>query len=253
MGFLAPAVPWIAKGASLLGGWLGGRKAQQSAMARSPEEQSALTGAQGAAGQLGGYGRSLFGQGQQAFGQGVPMLGQAGNYWQTLLGGNRAAMSQATAAPRAALTEQYRGAERGLERSGLRGATRDLAMANLSRDQASKVAGLTTGVQPMAAQQLAGVGESLGGLGLQSSGLGIGAAGGAGNIFSRLLGEGFENRKYGREEGEKAGKSIGSLIFDILGGLGKGGLKLPKSKVGLPKFPGTSGFPGLPGGQPGPF
>ena len=223
MGFLAPALPWIAKGGALLGGWLGGKKAQSSAMARSPEEQAAIGGAQGAAGSLGRMGSSLLSGGQQTIGQGVGMLGNAGNYWQTLLGGNRAAMAQATAGPRGALTDQYRGAERGLERSGLRGATRDLASAELSRDRASKIAGLTTGVQPMAAEQLSGIGGQLGQLGMGQAGLGVGAAGQGASIWTRLLGEGSENRRYGRAEGEKAGTGIGSLIFDILSGFGGGG------------------------------
>lgn len=208
MGFLAPALPWIGKGAALLGGWLGGRKAQSSAMQRSPEEQTALSGAQGAAGDLGGYGRQLFGMA-------TPALGQATNYWQTLLGGNRAAMAQATAGPRAALTDQYRGAERGLERSGLRGGVRDLASAELSRDRASKIAGLTTGVQPGAAEQL-------GNLGQVSAQLGIGAAGAGANIWQHLLQGGFENRKYGRQEGQNFGAGLGGLIFDILSGVSGG-------------------------------
>lgn len=248
--------PWgqaIALGGSLLGGWLGGKKATSSAMARSPEEQAALSGAQDAAGQFGRYGQELYSGGRQTLGQGTEMLGTAGNYWDTLLRGSRAAMSQATAGPRAALTEQYRGAERGLERSGLRGAVKDLASANLSRDRAGQIAGLTTGVQPMAAQGLAGIGGELGGLGLSQLGQGLGATEAGANIWQRLLGAGFENRKYGRAEGAIASKNIGSLIFDILSGLGKRGPKLPGSTVGLPKFPGQSGFPGLPGGARGPF
>jgi hypothetical protein len=241
MGFLAPALPWIGKGAALIGGWLGGKKAQSSAMQRSPEELAALGGAQGAAGSLGRMGSSLLQGGQQTLGQGTGMLGSAGNYWQTLLGGNRAAMSQATAGPRAALTDQYRGAERGLERSGLRGGVRDLASAELSRDRAGKIAGLTTGVQPFAAQQLAGVGSELGSLGTSQAGLGVGAAGAGGQLWSRLLGEGFDNRRYGRAEGEHASTSIGSLIFDILSGLG--GKKSPlSSKQTVPNS--TTWMPG---------
>lgn len=236
MGFLAPALPWIAKGGALLGGWLGGKKAQSSAMARSPEEQAAIGGAQGAAGSLGRMGSTLFGGGQQTLGQGVGMLGNAGNYWQTLLGGNRAAMSQAVAGPRGALTDQYRGAERGLERSGLRGATRELASAELSRDRASKIAGLTTGVQPMAAQQLAGVGGELGGIGANQEQLGVGATGAGADIWQHLLGSGFQNRAYGRQEGEKAGSSIGSLIFDILSGFGGGNKSPLKSRSTVPNF-----------------
>jgi hypothetical protein len=101
MGFLAPAVPWIIKGGAALAGGLMSKKSQSSAMKRSPEEQTALTGAQGAAGQLQQGGQSLLAQGQGASAQGLNDLSQPANYWSRLLGGNRAQMSQATAAPRA--------------------------------------------------------------------------------------------------------------------------------------------------------
>jgi len=210
MGFLAPAVPWIIKGGAMLGGSLLGKKAQSSAMKRSPEEMQALQGAQSSAGALSTQGMNLLNQGS-------PMLGQAGNYWSTLLKGNRAQMSEATAAPRAAITDVYRGAGRNLERSGIRGAGRDLATAELGRDQASKIAGLTTGVQPAAAEALGGIGSDL-------TRTGAGMAQGAGSIWANLLGQGQFNRQYGRMEGEKFGTSMGGLLFDILNGtLGKFG------------------------------
>lgn len=139
------------------------------------------------------------------------MLGQAGSYWQTLLSGNRGAMAQATAGPRAALTDVYRGAEANLDRSGIRGAQRDVAAAELGRDSAGQIARLTTGVQPAAAQ---GVGM----IGNQLLGTGASLAEGAGSIWGNLLGQGQYNRMYGRAEGEKSSKAIGSLIFDILSG-----------------------------------
>lgn len=206
MGFLA-GLPWgkiaVGVGGSLLGNWLGGR-AKRSAMERSPEELAALRGATGAAGDLSR-------QGQGLTHMGLPAVGGASNYWQTLLGGNRAAMAQATAGPRAALTDQYRGAERGLERSGLRGATRDLASANLSRDRASRIAGLTTGVQPMAAEQL-------GNLGLGLTGQGTAALMGTGNIWSSLLREAAANRYQGNQAGQQTSSQVGGLIWDILAG-----------------------------------
>lgn len=226
MGFLAAAAPWIVKGGALLGGFLGGKKAQSSAQQRSPEEQQALGGAQGIAGGLQSSGTQLT---QQGMGQ----VGQAGSYYSTLLGGNRAQMGLATAAPRASITDTYRGAERSLEHGGVRGAVGDLAKAELSRDKASKISGLTTGVQPGAAAALADIGTNLTGQGGQRMDA-------AGSIYSNLLGQGSQNRQYARGEGEKAGSSIGSLLFDILSGA---------SKLGG----GQKGMSGLPGGQSGPF
>lgn len=204
MGFLAPAVPWIIKGGSMLGGYLLSKQAQKGAMKRSPEEAAALQGAQSAAG-------NLTTQGMNLLNTGAPMTSQASNYWSTLLRGDRASMAMATAGPRAQITDVYRGAESNLERSGVRGASRDVARAELGRDRASKIAGLTTGVQPFAAQML-------GSLGGEQTRTGASLLSGAGNIWGGLLGQGFENRTYARKEGEKFGTSMGGLIFDILSG-----------------------------------
>jgi hypothetical protein len=204
MGFLAPAVPWLVKGGAALAGGLLGRKAQSSAMQRSPEERQALAGAQGVATNLQQTGGGLIQQGQQT-------LAQPTNYWSRLLGGNRASMAQATAAPRAAISDVYTGAERNLERSGVRGAARDVASAELGRERAGKIAGLTTGVQPGAAAQLGEIGS-------EYLGRGAPMLGQAGSIYSSLLGQGQYNRMYGREQGQQAGTQIGGLIFDILNG-----------------------------------
>lgn len=226
MGFLGPAIPWIAKGASLLGGWLAGRHAQNSAMQRTPEEMAALQGAQSSATQLNRQGSILSGTG-------LPAVQKSLGYYQTLLGGNRAQMAQATAAPRAAITDTYRGAARSLEQSGVRGGARDMATEELARDKAGKIAGLTSGVQPYAAGAMADIGSNL-------VGQGTSAYGRAASTWASLLGEGFANRKYGREEGEKAGTSIGSLLFDILSGTFGG----KKNNGGIYRVPTGSSIPG---------
>jgi hypothetical protein len=206
-----PVVPFIPAAASLIGGIIGGKKATSSAMKRSPEELRALAGAQGAAG-------TLMGQSEKLMGAGLPYLRQAGGYYSTLLGGNRAAMTQAVAGPRAALTDVYRGAERNLERSNVRGAARDVAQAELGRERAGQIASLTTGVQPFAAQGLAS-------LGLPLTELGQRGAGQAGSLYGNLLEQGAINRQYARGEGEKAGAGLGGFIFDILKGTLPGGKK----------------------------
>lgn len=210
MGFLA-GLPWgkigVGVGASLFGNWLSNRS-RKSALERTPEELAALRGGQGAA-------TGLADQGRMLTGAGMPYATGAGNYWQTLLSGNRAAMAQATAGPRAALTDQYRGAERGLERSGLRGGVRDLASAELSRDRAGKIAGLTTGVQPAAAENLAGLGTAL-------TGQGTAAMIGGGNIWANLLRAGAENRFQANEAGRDTASAFGKSIFDILTGTSSG-------------------------------
>jgi hypothetical protein len=226
-GFWQKWGPTIMQGAGAGVGALAGQWATRSAMNRSPEEQLALGGQQQMAGGLGQEGYGLMRESR-------PFMSQAGNYYQTLLRGNRAAMAQAVAGPTAQLTDVYRGAERGLERSGVRGAARDVATADLNRERASKIAGLTTGMQPYAAEQLGTLGQNMGQLG-------AGMAGTAGNIYGNLLNQGQQNRGYGRQEGEKAGKGIGSIIADI-GKIQFGGNQ--------PQVPGSTPQPQAPSPQP---
>ena len=225
MGFITPALPWIAKGAGALFGGLAAKKAQKSAQQRSPEELAALSGAQQAAGSLQRTGQSLV-EG------GMNLQRPAGSYYQTLLSGNRAAMAGATAAPRAAITDVYRGAERGLERGGVRGAAKDVATADLNRQRASQIAGLTTGMQPMAAEALAGMGG-------QQVSQGVGAAGAGAGIWGGLLGQGAANRMYARGEGKETGQQIGGLIFDLMNMQfpKRGGSTLPSRQTAPPYTP----------------
>jgi hypothetical protein len=193
MGWIAVAAPYIASGVGALSGYLSSRKAGK----RSEEEQVALGGAQQAAGGLARTGTNLLGATQGPR-----------DYWSTLLRGDRGAMQQATAAPRAAITDVYRGAERGLDRSGIRGAQRDVALGDLIRERASKIAGLTTGVQGEAAQNLFQFGQ-----------LGAPLLGQAGSIWAGLLGQGAANRMYADEEKAKAGRASGQYLFDLASGI----------------------------------
>lgn len=223
MGFMVPFIPTIA---GAIGGIFGGKKATSAAQQRSPEEAAALGGAQSAAGTLTSSGTTLMNTG-------VPYIQNAGNYYNTLLEGNRPAMARATAGPRAAITDQERGAMSGLERSGVRGGVRDLAKAEISRDTAAKTMGLTTNVAPWAA-------NSLGQLGTTTIGQAGSMFSSAGNIWGNLLNQGAGNRYYARQEGQNFGSSIGGLIADILRGTGKFNPKTPSAPG---TTPGTWDFP----------
>src|SRR5438874_8595463 len=130
------AVPLIGMAASGIGSLIS-KHAQASAMKRSQEEQKALQGGQQAAGQLGTTG-------QQMTTTGAENIGAGSNYYQALLHGNRALQAQATAAPRASITDTYAGAQRGLEQSGVRGAEKDVATGELQRQKAGQLASLVT-------------------------------------------------------------------------------------------------------------
>lgn len=209
--------PLIAQGAGLAVGAYAGKKATDMALKRSPEEQAALTGAQGAAGQLGT-------NGQQAWQRGNDLQQAPGQYFQTLLSGNRAAMSQAIAGPAAQITGNYRGAQRALDQSGVRGAARDVAVGDLNRDRVSKIAGLTTGMQPYAAEQLTSMGQ-------QQQALAPGMLTASGQLHSNLLTSGAVNRQYARKEGEKTAEAIGGLAREV----GEVAFKRPQGGVAQPQ------------------
>lgn len=212
-----PVVPFIPLIASTVGGLIASKKAQNAAAKRSDEEAPALAGAQGAASTLQSTGSNLIQTGQDT-------QRPATSYFDTLLRGNRAQMAQATAAPRGAISDVYSGAERGLEHSGLQGPQRDVAAGELNRQRAGQISSLVTGVQPQAAAALTSIGQT------QTS-QGAPMLGQAGGLYSGLLGQGFQNRKYSREEGEKTGSGVGGLIFDVLKGTA-GGAKGGAAKGG---------------------
>jgi hypothetical protein len=118
----------------------------------------------------------------------------------------------------------------------VRGAQKQVASGELARGRAAQIAGLTTGVQPAAA-------DALGNLGTTVTGQGGSLMQGAGGIYSNLLGQGFQNRVYARGEGEKAGSAIGGFIFDALSGsMGKkagsaAGRQIPTVPVNEWNFP----------------
>ncbi len=188
------AIPAVIGAAGSIGSALIGSR-------RSGAEKQALAGQQASASQL-------MSQGQSLFGAGMPAMRSALSYYDTLLNGNRAAQAQAIAAPTANITDMYRGAERNLERTGVRGGVKDLAMAELGRDRTSKLAQLTTGVQPMAA-------GALGSLGGQAAGMATGATSAAGGQYSTILGQQFQNRQNTNAMFGQAADNTGEMIYQV--------------------------------------
>lgn len=139
--------------------------------------------------------------GQQLFNVGMPALNQSANYYSRLLNGSRSGMTAALAPEIGATTDVYRGAERSLERSGVRGAQRDVAKADLARDQAGKISGLMLGVRPAAAQ-------SLGTL----AGNALGAGQGYTGLYGNLMGQAQQTRAYNDEQSGALWNNIGRLL-----------------------------------------
>lgn len=231
---MAAAVPVAIMAGQAIYGYVKNRQAKKAQQKAEAERGVALGGAQQVSDQLTQSGTGLTNMGLGPTAQGL-------NYYQTLLGGNRARMAQATAGTRAAITDQYRGAETSLEHSGLRGAAGEQARAELNRDRAARISGLTTGVQPTAAAAVTDIGTNLLGQGGQRLGA-------AGQLWSGLLGQGTLNRNYADANAQQSGKDFGSSLFDIAsaayGMYGSGrGASGGYRGVGTPGYPGdaTSG------------
>jgi hypothetical protein len=214
-----PAVPAIIQGGLAVGGALAsgaaGRAASRAAMARSPEELRAIQRVEESAGQAGRLS-------QQYGGLATPMLGQAFNYYGTLLGGNRAAIRQAVSPELQDISEAYKGADTAIGKGYLAGGERNQALAENARARAGQISRLIGSVRPMAAQaggQLAG---QVAGIGQQAQYLSTLANQG-------LLQQGFSNRLLGQQAGMGAASQWGSLfarLSSVLGpSIGKLGTK----------------------------
>lgn len=190
----AAAIPAAIGAAGSLGSAIFGAR-------RSGAEKQALGAQTGAL-------QQLTQQGGQLFGAGMGGVRPALSYYDTLLRGSRGAQAQAVAAPTAQLTDLYRGAARGIERSGIRGGGRDVALAELSRDRANQIGQLTTGVQPMAAGALASLGTNL--TGMAQGPLGVAAGGYGQQAAGATADRGYRNQLLGG-----AGQDIGSLLFQV--------------------------------------
>jgi len=207
MGPVTPFVPYIVSGVSAYLGRNMGRPSKEERGMRG-EQASTLR-------QLRGVGTDLTGSGQEN-------LGRASSFYNKILGGDRAAQNQLLAPEIAGITDVYRGAERNLTRSGVRGGARDVASAELGRDRASRISGLIPGLRPQAAQ-------AVGQLGQFSTATGTQALGGVPGGFNQLLGGARQDRVIAQGAQEGFGASLGQILGDVVqqqqskkGGGGKG-------------------------------
>lgn len=191
-----PAViPLVATGISAYGAFKNSKAAGAAG-----KQQNALLGEQASSAR---QGRTI---GTGLVQAGMPATQSALSYYAKLLQGNRAAMSQATAGANRQITDVYRGAERGLERQGVRGGVQQTALAELSRDRAASIAGLTTGQQGGAANALADIGGQLTQQGM--SGI-SGAASQFGDAAGQYGDQAHEFRQAGRQDLAGVGRGVG--------------------------------------------
>ena len=152
--------------------------------ARTPQEAQALQA-------LLGTGAASAQQAQQLQQFSVPQLEAVQKRNLALLGGNKAAATEAIAPQAAQIAEIQQGARRGLEaQSGLRGGARQQALAEQQRLAAGQIAGLIPQAQQQAQQQA-------GQLGMQGQQLAQGALGQAGSLFGAGQQAEAQNRQFG--------------------------------------------------------
>ena len=190
---VAPFVPLIASGIGLVTGRPKGKGKAEQGLSRQ-QEAAASQQAQ---------------QGRQAFSFGMPLLQRSGSYYDTILKGNRGAIQAAMAPEINAIGDINKGANLSLERSGLRGATKDMAQAELSRQKAGQIGGLVLNARPQAAAQAAALGQ----VGINA---GMGATATSGGLYGDLARGAAQERQYQDQRMGEYGNAVGGFITDLL-------------------------------------
>lgn len=191
---VVPFIPMIASGIGTVGGLVQGHKQGKRADAMAAQTGAAMQRQGAAANTL--------------MGAGMPLVQQSGDYYSKLLRGDRSMLRSATTPERMEISDTYRGAERSLARSGVRGAQRDYAEGELARERAGRISALA----PMAR---AGAGAAAGNLGSSLTGQG-GAL--LGNLVSGSLGQqqaSLNRDVYSGEQSRILGENFGQLLTDF--------------------------------------
>lgn len=166
------------------------------------------SGGAGAFKGLGQVGTSLQGTGGQLTGMGIPQLQQAGGYFSSLAGGNRATMTQALAPEISGTNAIYGGTARTLSRF-LRGPQRDTQLAETERERGGAIGNLFNTARPQANAALAGLGG-------QNVSQGTGARLGAGSLFGTQANLGQSADIANAQIQSQAGAGFGGLLFNLL-------------------------------------
>ena len=113
-------------------------------------------------------------------------LDPAAKYWQTLLSGDRNALDTALRPEISQINDSYGQAKREAAQFAPRGGLTASMMSQLPFQQAAQVNNLYTSARPMAAQQLAGLGQVAGNLAIGGSAASSGAYQGASGTYDSL-------------------------------------------------------------------
>lgn len=202
-------------------------KKQADAMRQASTLSPAGTAAQEAIGQQAG---KLNTMGDRLLGQGTNDLERVAAYWRPLLSGDRAQVSQAIAPDVASVTDVYRGAERSLDRSGVRGAQREQQAGELRRQKAGQIALMPMQQRGRAAEALAGIGGNYFSTGANA----IGEAGRLhGAVYAGERGAATQGQGYALQAGQENNRAFQTGAGNIF----NSALSYFANRPGLPALP----------------
>lgn len=198
----------------------------------TPQGAQAQTGLFGNAAALQGAGQGLLagGAGLQQAGMGEVRKGgadldAASGYLRSLVSGNAGATAAAVAPQVGQITSIYRGAQSSLDRSGVRGAGRDVAEAEMGREKAGRISDLVLAQRPGAVAGLAQLaqgrqqtGLGLTGQGLQGSALGVGALQASSGPLGAIYGGEGRRAEIGAQNQAEIGRFFANIIYDMMKG-----------------------------------
>jgi hypothetical protein len=167
---------------------------------------------------LSGGGSTASSTGSSTFSAGTGALAPSIDYYSKLLSGDPTATAAAIAPTTSGIMSQYDTAYKNLTDGTARGGQRSGSIANLESSKASSVGNVIAGVQPAAAQGLAGLGTSLAGLGVAEQGVGNQSILGA---LQGLLGQRGQDIGYTEQQQQNnlgLGQALGGLLSSLIGG-----------------------------------
>lgn len=229
---MAAAAPLAIKLGTMVGGSLLGKKLSGP----SKEQKAQLAGQQQAAQAVGQYAPGLVQQGYGLARQGAGDLAGAGQYYRNILSSRQSAR-ESLAPEMTTAMDFYRGAE-GRAKRTMRGGSRDLALAELSRQKTGQLAGMLPAARRAAAEGLTDTGSTALSGGSAFTGQGVNAAAAAGNIYAGM-GPTIGQIEHQKTEG---GKAWGNILYDAAQMIPwgkKGGGVLPSKQINIPGMYGS--------------
>lgn len=221
--------PWgtaIGAGAGFLGGLFSGGDKKKKEAEAAGLDANAMTLLQKHSGAMQEQGQALRSQGDEAL---SPVL----NYFKQLIGGDPAAMLQATAPERGKVIDQYDAARNAIARFAPRGGGQGSAIAGSYVQQAQQISDITSKARQGAVEGLATLGPQLQSLGLnadQVASMDLNSL-----IQAVLTKQGFDIQKRGQtmQMWGEVGTGVGSLLGQYLAGRGGGGANVGGSGVAM--------------------